>query len=119
MPNRYKQPISDTDRLHIMAHHLGISEFALFQMAYQAWYHKECTAKRMERYFVQYLYFSEVPFWMRHLLRTMDAGIVYGAGREQWDKHRIITTLLFLRTWMLPYRCLRKRVWDSRFGITV
>ncbi len=119
MPNRYRQPISDADRLHIVADRLGISEFDLFQMAYKAWFTEECAISRIERHFVHYLYFSEVPFWMRHLLRRLDIDIIQGTNQDQLDKTQIIANLKFLLNWVLPCRYLRKVTNNSRFGILI
>lgn len=50
---------------------LGISEFRLFQIAYETWYGRETDEHTMESYFASYLFQETVPFWVRHFTRQI------------------------------------------------
>lgn len=55
---------------------LQVTEFRLFQIAYQSWYGRAASEKSIERYFVPYMFRAVVPFWVRQLCRhvlTADA----------------------------------------------
>jgi hypothetical protein len=48
---------------------LGISEFQIFSDAWQAWYNKKPSEKRIEPYFVDFLGQDVIPFWVRNYVR--------------------------------------------------
>jgi hypothetical protein len=48
---------------------LGISEFQIFFDAWQAWYNKKPSEKRIEPYFVDFLERNVIPFWVRNYVR--------------------------------------------------
>lgn len=52
---------------------LGLSEFNFFQLAHAQWYGRELPERDMERIFADYLFKSRVPFWVRHLNRSVQS----------------------------------------------
>ena len=50
---------------------LDTSEFQLFQMAYRSWHGYDADERLVEGYFVSYLYYDDVPFWVRHFVRQV------------------------------------------------
>ena len=50
---------------------LDISEFRLFELAYQDWYGKPAKKMKLEGIFVRYMYCEEIPFWVRHYAREI------------------------------------------------
>ena len=49
---------------------LEISEFEVFETAYQAWYQETADVTRLERIFADYMFDEVVPFWVRQFTRT-------------------------------------------------
>ncbi|NIR28368.1 MAG: hypothetical protein GWN84_03375 [Gammaproteobacteria bacterium] len=55
---------------------LEITEFRLFELAYERWFGKPAVEKEIERFFVGYMFRSIVPHWVRQFCRdvlTLDA----------------------------------------------
>jgi hypothetical protein len=50
---------------------LQITEFRLFELAYQLWYGRDASEKSIEQYFVPYMFRAVVPFWVRQLCRRI------------------------------------------------
>ncbi len=67
----------------VAAGRLGITEFELFCAAYESWFARAASQHRIEKYFVQYLFYGDVPYWVRHFTR----GTV-GAVRARPVRHR-------------------------------
>ncbi len=65
------QQISDGDRVMHAAALLEISEYEIFQRAYNDWYGQEADLRTLEHEFVQYLYFGTAPPWVRHYTRML------------------------------------------------
>jgi len=61
---------ADTDCVVSAANYLEVSEFAIFNDAYTAWYGKTAPEKQVEKVFVQYLQENKVPFWVRNYARS-------------------------------------------------
>ncbi|MDZ7662689.1 hypothetical protein [Thiohalophilus sp.] len=60
---------------------LDISEFRLFELAYEAWYGEPASPEKLECAFARYMYREEVPFWVRHYARR----VLKAADRRQLD----------------------------------
>ncbi|MFP3874356.1 MAG: hypothetical protein ACLFQT_02765 [Thiohalophilus sp.] len=60
---------------------LDISEFRLFELAYEAWYGEPATPEKLEYEFARYMFRDEVPFWVRHYARH----VLKLARRHQLD----------------------------------
>ncbi len=67
----------------LAAGRLGITEFELFCAAYESWFAHAASQHRIEKYFVQYLFYGDVPYWVRHFTRS-----TVGAVRAQPVRHR-------------------------------
>jgi hypothetical protein len=50
---------------------LQISEFHLFQIAYTSWFGLEVSEKKIEPFFVEYMFESIAPPWVRHFVRKV------------------------------------------------
>jgi len=50
---------------------LDISEFRLFELAYDAWYGERASPEKLEYAFARYMFRDEVPFWVRHYARRV------------------------------------------------
>lgn len=50
---------------------LDISEFRLFELAYQAWYGRPARTEKLEKDFSRYMYQDEIPFWVRQYARDV------------------------------------------------
>jgi len=57
---------------------LEITEFRVFQLAFREWYGREIRDYEAEDYFTAFMYFDQVPFWVRrfcHKIQDLsDAG---------------------------------------------
>jgi len=62
--------VDDAQAVLWSAEILEISEFELFDTAYQAWYRETAQVARPERIFADYMFDEVVPFWVRHFTRT-------------------------------------------------
>ena len=63
--------MSDGQRVVLAAEVLEISEFEIFERAYNDWYGQEAELRTLEHEFVQYLYFGSTPPWVRHYTRML------------------------------------------------
>jgi len=55
---------------------LEITEFRVFQLAFGEWYGREIRDYEAEDYFTAFMYFDQVPFWVRrfcHKIQNLDA----------------------------------------------
>lgn len=50
---------------------LEITEFRLFQLAFEDWYGKSAKLEFMERQFAAYMFAQYVPTWVRHFSRKI------------------------------------------------
>lgn len=50
---------------------LEITEFRLFELAFQDWHGRKADARRMEKYFAAYMFANQVPGWVRHFARKI------------------------------------------------
>lgn len=62
---------NDADAVSFAASLLDISEFRLFEMAHVNWFGSKPPKKTMEGFFHSYLQDGLVPFWLRHMVRTI------------------------------------------------
>jgi hypothetical protein len=61
----------DAEAVSFVAGLLDISEFRLFEIAYENWFGSEGTKKAMDGFFGSYLQSGSVPFWLRNMVRTI------------------------------------------------
>ena len=59
----------DARAVHQAALSLEIPEFEIFRLAHAAWYCESACERRLERYFVYYLFEGKVPVWVRAFTR--------------------------------------------------
>lgn len=50
---------------------LDVSEFEVFRLAHRAWFGRDGNVKSLERVFVVYMFYGQVPAWVRHQCRDM------------------------------------------------
>ncbi len=50
---------------------LDVSEYAVFEMAYERWYGETADPQRLDRLFALYMFDSSVPVWVRHFTREV------------------------------------------------
>ena len=53
------------------ANRLGVGEFKLFQVAFQAWHGREIDPDQLEWIFWNYMANDQVPPWARHFARVI------------------------------------------------
>jgi hypothetical protein len=58
---------------------LDITEYEMFQLAWIRWHGQSSQAEELEPYFVRYMFDEEVPTWVRHFARDVEAD--WNAGR--------------------------------------
>jgi hypothetical protein len=61
----------DAEAVSFVAGLLGISEFGLFEIAYERWFGRKTNEKTMEAFFGTYLKSGLMPFWLRNMVRTI------------------------------------------------
>ena len=61
----------DAEAVSFVAGLLDISEFRLFEIAYENWFGCEATKRTMDGFFGSYLTSGFVPFWLRNMVRTI------------------------------------------------
>lgn len=61
----------DTQDMQNTLRLLDVSEFRLFELAYQEWFGRAASESELERAFVPYLFFGELPCWVRHYNRSI------------------------------------------------
>ncbi len=61
----------NSDRIQVIqtANALGVSEFGVFERAYRDWYREDAETRTLEFHFVNYLFYGNIPFWVRHYVR--------------------------------------------------
>jgi hypothetical protein len=52
---------------------LQVTEFELFRIAYRQWHGREIADADLERYYLPYMFRSQVPSWVRQLTRQVIA----------------------------------------------
>jgi hypothetical protein len=57
---------------------LQITEFHLFELAYQRWFGRQAKERELEACFAYYMFASHAPFWVRQYCR--DVSIVESEG---------------------------------------
>lgn len=50
---------------------LEVTEFRLFELAFQDWYGKKAGHPALEKYFAAYMFANHVPGWVRHFARKI------------------------------------------------
>jgi hypothetical protein len=50
---------------------LQITEFHLFELAYERWYGQRARERELEATFAQYMFASHAPFWVRQFCRDV------------------------------------------------
>ena len=50
---------------------LEVTEFRLFELAFQDWYGKKADNLALEKYFAAYMFANRVPGWVRHFARKI------------------------------------------------
>ncbi len=50
---------------------LQVTEFRLFELAFQDWYGKRADNQALEKYFAAYMFAKRVPGWVRHFARKI------------------------------------------------
>jgi hypothetical protein len=61
----------EAEAVSFVAGLLEISEFRLFEMAYENWFGSEATEKAIDGFFGNYLKSGFIPFWLRNMVRTI------------------------------------------------
>ncbi len=61
-----RDTFNDTQAVLTAAHTLDISEFELFNLAYQNWHGQRAETRQLEAVFVRYLFEAKIPHWVRH-----------------------------------------------------
>lgn len=74
----YKSLPADLQTLLDAVALLDITEYRLFELAYRDWYGRPAEPEKLERDFVDYMFKSEVPFWVRRY-----AGKILQLARQQ------------------------------------
>jgi hypothetical protein len=62
---------TDAEAVCFAASLLDISEFRLFEIAHVNWFGSKAPKKAMEGFFGNYLHSGLVPFWLRHMVRSI------------------------------------------------
>lgn len=92
----------DTDCVVSAANYLEVSEFAIFNDAYTAWFGKEAREKQVEKIFVQYLLENKVPFWVRNYARRHVQDEATRTNQAHQDA-RTANNLLYLASIIAEY----------------
>lgn len=50
---------------------LQITEFHLFELAYQRWFGEETSEQKVENYYTYYMFQHRAPFWVRQFCRDV------------------------------------------------
>lgn len=50
---------------------LEVTEFRLFELAFQDWFGKKADQPALEKYFAAYMFTNRVPEWVRHFSRKI------------------------------------------------
>jgi hypothetical protein len=108
---------ADAEAVCFAASLLDISEFWLFEIAHVDWFGGEAPKKAMEGFFGNYLQSGLVPFWLRHMVRSIigkhwkghltarESGIeqphVNPLGRKLgWIVRGLLSVLVFALGWV-------------------
>ena len=76
---------------------LDITEFQLFQLAWQRWYGEPVSEKKIERWFIPYMFDGIVPIWVRQFAQPP---VTRGTAKFG----RIVLVLLFAIVALLVWR---------------
>jgi hypothetical protein len=70
MPAETAKPLPhELEQLDASARDLGISEYELFQRAFEAWHGRRADPESIDHTFGRYLKEGELPEWVRHFCR--------------------------------------------------
>ena len=72
----YDETPADCVLVAMTAGLLEITEFRVFQLAFGEWYGREIRDYEAENYFTAFMYFDQVPFWVRrfcHKIQDLNA----------------------------------------------
>lgn len=69
--NRINHHRTDTELVANIAQVREWSEFDVFKAAHIAWFEKHVSDREIERFFVRYLFYQQVPYWVRHYVRNI------------------------------------------------
>lgn len=50
---------------------LQITEFHLFELAYERWFGEEATEQKVEPFYIAYMFRTVIPPWVRHFARDV------------------------------------------------
>lgn len=89
---------------------LQITEFHLFELAFQRWFGREAREAELERCFARYMFAAKAPFWVRQFCRDVaakesdgmlnprDFGVLPRVISDTWARRmlRHTTMMLFL-----------------------
>ncbi len=68
---------------------LDITEFELFRLAHRRWHGEEAEARAADRVFAAYMFADQVPSWVRHFTREVEAQDAQGRlDREAFGVRR-------------------------------
>jgi len=93
---------AETDCVVSAANYLEVSEFAIFQNAYMAWYGLKAPEKQLEKVFASYLVDNRVPFWVRNYARNQIPGENSPADSPR-EYSITANNLLYLATIVVEY----------------
>lgn len=73
----------------------GVSEYELFQLAYQAWYRNDPEQQRLEKIFVAYLFSGRVPVWVQDFAQRtgVNADIDGCPGAVRWGVEYVLARM--------------------------
>lgn len=75
---RPQEPPVDVQQVLDASAHLRISEFDLFQLAWERWTGQVADEQRLEPLFAEYMFKQIVPVWARHFAREVMACVEAG-----------------------------------------
>jgi hypothetical protein len=87
---------------------LQITEFHLFELAYERWFGRQAKAPELEACFARYMFASQAPFWVRNfcrdvsitdsrgLLDPLDFGVVPRVVPDTWARRGLRHAMLLL-----------------------
>ncbi len=74
MKRSNESPASDLRAVAWTADLLDLSEYGVFEIAYQQWFRQPAEQGLIDRYFTPYMYDGVAPFWVRDFTRRTLAG---------------------------------------------
>lgn len=87
---------------------LQITEFHLFELAYERWFGKQVKESELEACFARYMFASQVPFWVRNycrdvsttdnkgLLDPLDFGVLPRVVPDTWARRGLRHAMVLL-----------------------